>query len=163
MNVLATDVIELASPTPEPFSVSATVSLQERRHRTLKHGDTFAVFDHGGDILSMPGGPDGLYHRDTRHLSRFDLTLGGKRPLLLSATLGTDNVLLTSDLSNASTSDLGATAPDQGVIHVQRSLFVGDGACHGRLAIRNFAFVRCRVQLGLRFDADFADLFVNRL
>ena len=51
------------------FSVPAAVSLQERRPRTLKHGDTFAVFDHNGDVLSGPGVADGLFHRDTRYLS----------------------------------------------------------------------------------------------
>jgi glycogen debranching enzyme len=158
MNVLATDTAEA----PEPFSVSATVSLQERRYRTIKSGDTFGVFDHGGDILSLLGGTDGLYHRDTRHLSRFDLALGGARPLLLSATLGADNVMLTSDLSNASATDLGSVAVDQGVLHIQRSLFLGDATLHQRLVIRNFAFVRHRVRLELRFDADFADLFEVR-
>jgi glycogen debranching enzyme len=162
MNVLATQPIESAPETPEPFSVSASVSLQERRYRTIKNGDTFGVFDHGGDILSVLGGTDGLFHKDTRHLSRFDLTLGGTRPLLLSSTLGSDNVLLTSDLSNASTCDLGPVALDQGVIHVQRSLFLGEATCHGRLAIRNFAFTRHRVRLELHFEADFADLFEVR-
>ncbi len=162
MNVVAHHVVEPAAETPEPFSVAAAVSLQERRCRTLKSGDTFGVFDHGGDILSVPGGTDGLYHRDTRHLSRFELTLGGVQPLLLSSTLGADNVMLTSDLSNASMSDLGAAALAQGVIHVQRSLFLGDGACHGRVAVRNFGFTRHRVQLELRFEADFADLFEVR-
>jgi len=162
MNVLA---IQIAAPfpeTPEPFSVSAIVSLQERRYRTIKNGDTFGVFDHGGDILSVLGGTDGLYHHDTRHLSRFDLTLGGRRALPLSSALGKDNVMLTSDLSNASMSDLGAAALEQGVIHVQRSLFLGEGTCHGRLAVCNFGFMRHRVRLELRFEADFADLFEVR-
>jgi len=82
--------------------------------------------------------------------------------LLLSATLGSDNVMLTSDLSNASASDLGPAVPEQGVIHLQRSLFLGDAACHGRLAVRNFAFTRHRVRLELHFEADFADLFEVR-
>ena len=162
MNVLTTQNVEAAAETPEPFSVSASVSLQERRYRTIKNGDTFGVFDHGGDIIALRGGTDGLYHKDTRHLSRFDLALGGTRPLLLSSTLGSDNVMLTSDLSNASASDLGPAVPDQGVIHVQRSLFLGEGACHGRFAIQNFAFSRHRIRLELNFEADFADLFEVR-
>ncbi len=162
MNVVASHAAESGTETPEPFSVSAAVSLQERRYRTIKSGDTFGVFDHGGDILSVPGGTDGLFHRDTRHLSRFELTLGGVQPLLLSSTLAADNVMLTSDLSNASMSDLGAAALEQGVIHVQRSLFLGDAACHGRIAVRNFGFTRHRVRLELRFEADFADLFEVR-
>ena len=162
MNVLASHAVESGTETPEPFSVSAAVSLQERRYRTIKSGDTFGVFDHGGDILSVPGGTDGLYFRDTRHLSRFELTLGGVQPLLLSSTLAADNIMLTSDLSNASMADLGVAALEQGVIHVQRSLFLGDAACHGRIAVRNFGFTRHRVRLELRFEADFADLFEVR-
>ena len=75
MNVLAT---ETSAETPEPFSVSATgVFAGTAIPHDQKAGDTFGVFDHGGDILSLMGGTDGLYHRDTRHLSRFDLALGG--------------------------------------------------------------------------------------
>ena len=162
MNVLVTPSVDPAVETPEPFSVSTSVSLQERRYRTIKNGDMFGVFDHGGDILSGLGGTDGLYHQDTRHLSRFDLALAGRRPLLLSSALGMDNVMLTSDLSNSSALDLGAHGLDQGVIHVQRSLFLGGKMCHGRLAVRNFAFSHHRVQLELRFEADFADLFEVR-
>ena len=146
----------------EIYAVSAASSLQERRFRTLKNGDTFGVFDHGGDMMIEPGSIDGLYYQDTRHLSQLDLTIGGLRPLLLSSTLGSDNLMLTSDLSNASASDLGDSVKDQGLIHVQRSLFLGDGACHCRIAVRNFAFARHRVRLDLRFAADFADLFEVR-
>ncbi len=162
MNVIANTLIEPDDQSPEPFSVAAVVSLQERRYRTLKSGDTFGVFDHGGDILAVPGSTDGLYYRDTRYLSRLDLTIGGVAPLLLSSTLGADNVMLTSDGSNASALDLSGPDLDQGVIHVQRSLFLADGACHARLAVRNFAFSRRRVRLELRFAADFCDLFEVR-
>ncbi len=162
MNVLVSQLPDPADQTPEPFSVAASVSLQERRYRTIKSGDTFGVFDHGGDIVCLPGGTDGLYHRDTRHLSQFDLTVNGAPPLLLSSMLGTDSVMLTSDMVNGAATDLGAPELGQGAIHVQRSLFLADGACHGRLAVRNFAFARCRVRLELRFAADFADLFEVR-
>jgi glycogen debranching enzyme len=103
-----------------------------------------------------------LYHHDTRHLSQFDLLLNGMRPLLLSSTLGPDNVMLTSNLSNASTADLGVAALDQGVLHVQRSVFLGDGTCHGGPAIRNFRSLHSRLRLELRFEADFAGLFEVR-
>jgi glycogen debranching enzyme len=82
------------------FFIPAAASLQERRPRTLKHDDTFAVFDHNGDVLSGPGSPEGIFHRDTRHLSHLYLTVGGARPMLLSSTLRDDNATLTCDLSN---------------------------------------------------------------
>jgi glycogen debranching enzyme len=37
------------------------------------------------------GVPEGLYHRDTRHLSHLFLTIEGERPILLSSTLHDDN------------------------------------------------------------------------
>jgi len=39
------------------FYIPAAASLQERRPRTLKHGDTFALFDHNGDAIGAPGSP----------------------------------------------------------------------------------------------------------
>ena len=45
----------LPAPSPEPYQISALASLQERRPRTLKHGDIFAVLDPNGDILSGAG------------------------------------------------------------------------------------------------------------
>jgi glycogen debranching enzyme len=148
--------------TPDPFSVSTSVSLQERRYHTIKSGDTFGVFDRSGDILSALGGTDGLYHEDTRHLSRFELALNGVRPLLLSSSLTWDSVMLTSDLSNCAFNDRSGAAVEQGLIHVQRSMFLSGGACYGRLSIGSFAFQRHQVQLTIRFDADFIDLFEVR-
>src|SRR5216683_3124504 len=69
------------------FYIPATASLHERRPRTLKHGDAFAVFDHNGDVLPGVGSPEGLYHCDTRHLSHLNLSICGARPLLLSSAL----------------------------------------------------------------------------
>jgi hypothetical protein len=40
------------------FYIPATSSLQERRPRTLKHADTFGVFDHYGNIVPGEGSPE---------------------------------------------------------------------------------------------------------
>ena len=64
----------------------------------LKDGDTFLVADAFGDIL---GGGDGLFRDDTRILSRFRLTLGGKTAVAaLGARISQDNVLFTANLAN---------------------------------------------------------------
>ena len=68
------------------FYIPAVSSLQERRLRALKHGDSFALFNHYGDIVPFRGAPDGLYHCDTRYLSHLELRLNGQQPLLLSST-----------------------------------------------------------------------------
>src|SRR3546814_6965123 len=50
--------------------------------------------------IAGPGSPEGLYHRDTRHLSHLYLTINDTRPILLSSGLRDDNAMLTCDLTN---------------------------------------------------------------
>ena len=73
--------IQVESLPETPFYVSAT-GPTSRPRRALKHGDTFVVLDHHGDIGAVAGGSDGLFHADTRFLSRLELLLnGGFSPL----------------------------------------------------------------------------------
>jgi glycogen debranching enzyme len=145
------------------FSVPAAASLQERRPRTLKHGDSFAVFDPNGDVLSGPGVADGLFHRDTRYLSYLYLTVNGQRPLLLSSTLRDDNATFTSDLTNPDLFDSrGTLILEHDLLHLSRSRFLWNGACYERLAVRNFDERPRQVRIDVTFAADFADLFEVR-
>ncbi len=141
----------------------AAVSRYERSSRSLKHGDTFAVFDHNGDAFSSPSNPEGIFHRDTRHLSEFVLTLNGARSLLLSSTLRDDNATLDCDLTNpALVLDPGGEVLKHDLIHVRRTRFLWQEACYERLVLRNFDEVPRRLQVELSFAADFADLFEVR-
>lgn len=145
------------------FFIPAAASLQERRPRTLKHGDTFAVFDHNGDALEGPGSPEGLYHRDTRYLSHLYLTIDGARPMLLSSTLRDDNASLTCDLTNPDLFDPdGRLTLEHDLIHIRRSRFLWNGGCFERLAVRNFDERPRQVRLEISFAADFFDLFEVR-
>src|SRR6516164_11531907 len=71
-----------------------------RPRRSLKHDDTFIVLDSHGDIGASAGGPDGLFHHDTRYLARLELVLDDLQPLLLGSNLRDDNSGLTVDLTN---------------------------------------------------------------
>lgn len=145
------------------FLIPAVASLQDRRPLTLKHGDTFAVFDHNGDAVSWPGSPEGLFHRDTRHLSHLSLTIQGQRPLLLSSTLRDDNAMLTCDLTNPDVvDDEDKVVLEHDLLHLRRSRFLWKGACYERLAVRNFDEHPHRVSVKIGFSADFADLFEVR-
>ncbi len=147
----------------ELYPLVATVSLRERNPWTLKHGDTFAVFDNNGDAAPAMDSPDGIYHKDTRHLSRLTLTIGGHRPLLLGAALRNDNALLSCDLTNPDLCDAdGKLEIDQDLIHLRRSRFIWNGTLYERIIVRNFDdSMRC-VRIALHFEADFADLFEVR-
>jgi glycogen debranching enzyme len=144
------------------FFIPASASLQERRPRILKHGDTFGVFDHNGDVIAGRGSPEGIYHRDTRHLSHFYLTVAGRRPLLLSSTLRDDNALLVCDLSNPDLFEGDSLAVEHDVFHIRRSRFLWKATCFERLSVRNFDDEPQRISLVLLFGADFADLFEVR-
>jgi glycogen debranching enzyme len=149
----------------DDFSITAQVSLAERRFLTLKHGDTFGVFDQSGQMTAGPGNTVGLYHRDTRYLSEFEALLGGRPPILLSSTLRDDNATLTCDLTNP---DLvpAPGRPDihvtHDLVHIRRSRFLWRAVMHERIMVRNFDVVPHKLALELRFGADFADLFEVR-
>jgi len=146
-----------------PYAIVAAESLQEMRTLTMKQGDMFAVFNRAGDIRKGAGRPEGVFNCDTRHLSQFLLTMGGIRPMLLSATLRDDNALLTCDLANP---DLpqpnGQPSFKHDCIHIRRSRFLWDGSCLERIAARNFDQRHRSVDLELEFAADFADVFEVR-
>ena len=153
----------LAAPDHVPlFYIPATTSLQERRPRTLKHGETFAVFDHNGDIVQGPASPEGLFYADTRYLSLCTLTLGGLRPLLLSSTLRADNATLTCDLTNPDLVQGGRLVLEHDLIHIRRTKFLWQGGCFERFGISNYSADGCNLQLELTLAADFADLFEVR-
>src|SRR5437868_11023537 len=82
-----------------PFYIPAT-GAATRPRRVLKCGDTFIVLDSHGDIGASAGGTDGLFHADTRYLSRLELLLNGLQPLLLGSNLRDDNAWLTVDQTN---------------------------------------------------------------
>src|SRR5438874_12297763 len=84
----------------DPYYIQAASPLADERSRVLKHGDTFAVFDHYGDIKRSGLGEEGLYQDGTRFLSCLLLKLGKNRPLFLSSTAKEDNDVLTVDLTN---------------------------------------------------------------
>jgi glycogen debranching enzyme len=142
---------------------SATTSLQNGQSRTLKHGDTFAVFNHNGDALAGPGSPEGLYHCDTRYLSHFRLAIDGAEPSLLSSTMSDDNSTLTCDLTNPDLFDpAGKLALRQGLVHIRRTRLLWRASLFERLAVTNFGEKACRIRLDLAVRSDFADLFEVR-
>lgn len=151
-----------AAESPPSFTVTSKVSLQSRQLRTLKHGDTFAVLDASGDILLGHSSVEGLYHRDTRHLSHFAIGLNGLRPLLLSSLVRDDNSALTCDYTNPEIREDGHVLLEQDVIHVSRAEFIWQGVLYERIAVRNFDESRKRITLNFAFAADFADVFEVR-
>ena len=147
------------------YYILSTSARIDDRTRVLKHGDTFAIFDRFGDVEGSGAGVlgiYGIYHRDTRHLSRFRLRLADGRPLLLSSAIRDDNAALAVDLMNPDIGLADGRLVQRGTIHVFRSLCLWDAACHERLVVHNYAPEPVTVSLALDFGADFADIFEVR-
>ena len=162
-NDAATGDAALQARAMPEFFVSTSASLQERRSLTLKHGDTFGLFNQTGDALAGPTSPEGIFHRDTRHLSKLFLTLEGLPPLLLSSTVRYDNSSLICDLTNSTLRAAdGSLLLAQDLFHLRRVRFLWDASALERLALHNFDREPARLRLRIDFASDFADLFEVR-
>jgi glycogen debranching enzyme len=144
------------------YYILATSSRVDQRTRVLKAGDTFGVFDEAGDIRPVGSGEQGLYHEGTRFLSRVELRLGERRPLLLSSTVKQANDLLAVDLTNPDIAADGTVLVPRGVLHVFRSKFLYQASCYERLRVWNYGPHPLVLAIALAFDADFADMFEVR-
>jgi glycogen debranching enzyme len=142
--------------------VPGVVSLAASSRRTLKHGDSFAMFDEFGDVLEVEHSPYGLFHHDTRYLSRLHFALEGHRPLMLSSTVQTDNVTLDVDLTNPDIFAGGELALAKDTFHVARAKFLWQASCYELFTVTSYAERAARLRLAFEFDADFADLFEIR-
>jgi glycogen debranching enzyme len=138
------------------------ISLTDDPIEVLKQGDTFGLFDQYGDIHSLKSGSHGLYHEGTRFLSRFELTINGERPLLLSSMVKEDNVLLTIDLMSSDMRHEGEVEIPRGALHLSRARFLWRGRCFERVRVHNYSLLSVPVRISFSVDADFADLFEVR-
>ena len=124
------------------------------RGRTVNvlEGNTFVVSRPNGDVDAGPGEPHGLFHRDTRHLSRWLLTVDGKQLDALS----------TDDTKSFSASfflvpGTGSEYTDASLSVIRRRV-VGDGFFE-ELTLLNHGTEPIRPEIAIAAGADFADLF----
>src|SRR5262245_13074416 len=122
----------------------------------LKYNEQFLVADELGHVT---GEGDGLFYNDTRLLSRFDLTVGGEPPSLLSSGLSQDNVYFRAHVTNRPLPELGGHRTPEGVIHIERMRLLWDGRLYERLTLTNYGEREVPAPLRFGFATDFADIF----
>jgi glycogen debranching enzyme len=132
------------------------------RTRVLKHGDTFAVFDHFGHIKPDGLGEEGLYHESTRYLSRLILELTDGPPFFLGSTIRDENDQLSISLTNPDILRNGRVVMPLGTLHLAIRTFLWQAACHWQLRIKNHGLTPVIASVGLSFATDFADVFEIR-
>jgi len=122
---------------------------------TLVRAGTFAVLGTDGGVSGRRGAsPDGLFHRDARHLSRWALTVDGAAPAVLVPSSGEAPALCV--LTPAGTRD------EPAAYTVFREQAVDAGVLTECLRLVNNRPVPVTALLSLTADADFADQFELR-
>ena len=145
-----------------PYHIQAVSSPTDERTRVLKHGDTFAVLDHYGDIKPGGLGEEGLYHCGTRHLSCFLLEMEGGRPFFLSSNVRDENDQLAVALTNTDLLRNGQVKVVLGTLHLSLRKLLWQAACYQQLRVKNHGLEPVEISLTLHFAADFTDIFEVR-
>ena len=110
--------------------------------QTILEGSTFCICDERGDVSETT---HGLFAEDTRFLSKFQLTIDGERPQLLSS--GTVEYFSAAFfLRNAGNA-----------LAIRRERFVGRGM-QDNVELTNVSTEPLRCRLGIELGADFADI-----
>ncbi|WP_200302370.1 amylo-alpha-1,6-glucosidase [Streptomyces adelaidensis] len=126
------------------------------RHHLLVRGGTFAAVDDSGDISGVRGvsSPDGLFVRDARHLSRWQLTVDGAVPETLTPVADGDTarcVLVPRG---------GRQEPPAYTLFREQA--VSDSSFIESLRVTSNSPVATTVRLAVTADADFTDQFELR-
>lgn len=119
------------------------------KNRVLKENYTFLVSDADVQVRS---GEHGLYHRDTRYLSRYQWSFGREVQTLLQYSPKPDVL---------SAYYAWIDGPAQ-VLGFQRELQIRSAALIDRMTVQNTSQQQQQVQLRLELASDFADLFEAR-
>ncbi|MEW6153294.1 MAG: glycogen debranching N-terminal domain-containing protein [Actinomycetota bacterium] len=117
---------------------------------TLVEGPAFSISGRSGDML--PDTPQGLFFRDTRFLSRFEVRVNDQRPEPLSAERTTPFSATFVQRSHPRSGQADSS------LLVFRRRYVGRGMRED-VAVHNYGEEAAYCSLELTLNADFADLF----
>lgn len=119
---------------------------------TVLTGPTFMVSDARGDVTDDTERPQGLFHRDMRHLSQWALRVNGRALEALAAEeIDSDHAVM---YLQEPTGTVYAN-PTLSIVRRRRI----DGALRETLEVTNHDTQIARIGLSLAFGADFADVF----
>lgn len=140
----------------------APVLVTDLASKTLavKEGHTFLYSDLEGDLDHGDDYGLGLYSRDTRFLSRFQMTINGRRPILLSSS-SERGYMSHVDLTNPDLYEGEVLCAPQQTINVRRVRAI-HGHLFERIRVKNYNTFDVSLEVELRFGADFADIFEVR-
>ncbi|MBD2718398.1 MULTISPECIES: glycogen debranching N-terminal domain-containing protein [unclassified Synechococcus] len=125
----------------------------------LKNEETFAILDSRGEICPELQHDTGIYFRGTRHVSRLQVLLWNRPPVVLGATERGAVGVLVSHLSN---NEDGAGGSAAMTLHLERSTVLTATAFLQQFCFTSYEEKPIQIPLSVRLDADFRDIFEVR-
>ena len=138
----------------------APVVTDIRDNHVIKHNRAFFLSNRFGDVPEDNQAALGLYYRDTRFLSRLELTLDDLQPLLLHSSTERNYWQIVELAYPIAVMDPQGFEQKEN-IGISRSRLLGDSLLE-RIEVANYGSEARPIRLRLQFDADFLDVFEVR-
>ncbi|WP_280772005.1 amylo-alpha-1,6-glucosidase [Salipaludibacillus daqingensis] len=130
-------------------------------YRVIKEDDLFLLTDEKGNIPeNHPYGP-GLYSKDTRFLSKFDLKINDEEPILLSSNAD-ESFFAEMILTNPHMEENGVVKLWRESIEMKRKRFIYGGVLYESVQVKNYNPKKTSFEISFHLDADFKDMFIVR-
>ena len=138
----------------------APVVTDIRDNHVIKHNRAFFLSNRFGDVPEDNQAALGLYYRDTRFLSRLELTLDDLQPLLLHSSTERNYWQIVELAYPIAVMDPQGFEQKENV-GISRSRLLADSLLE-RIEVANYGSDQREIRLRLQFDADFLDVFEVR-
>jgi glycogen debranching enzyme len=125
----------------------------------LKESEIYLVSDDSGEIASHNSDGHGLYWRDTRFLSLYELSIEGTKLSLLSS-VGEHNFMNNFQFANAALVADGVDVAAR-TISIRRNRFIHDGL-YERIGFFNYNSFPISLRVTISVGSDFRDMFEVR-
>jgi len=141
----------------QEFSIKAAITDHPRQ--VIKNGKYFAILSETGALPPSSPYGNGLYKDDTRYLSCWDISLNGQDTVLLLGDCQ-KGYAGTFNYANKPFEQDGQTVPEQTVL-LKREIVITD-AHREKFTLTNYHRTPLKIELSIKFDADYADMFEVR-
>jgi len=130
-------------------------------YRVIKENDLFLLTDQKGDIPKTDEYGLGLYTKDTRYLSKFELYINNIKPVLLSSD-ASDNYVASILLTNPHMEKDGKLILWRESVEIERKRFIYDEVLYETIKVTNYYPKKVAFNISVKMDADFVDMFIVR-
>jgi glycogen debranching enzyme len=130
-------------------------------YHVIKVNDLFLLTDEKGNIPENHYYGLGLYTKDTRFLSKFDLKIFGEEPVLLSSE-AEQNYETSILLTNPHIENNGELQLWRESVEIKRHRFIYNGVLYESITLKNYYPQPVSIDFSLHVDADFSDMFIVR-